>query len=352
MADPILLEKQSYIAVQLEAATGTEPTWAAADFIQVIDFKREPVSKSEQMNVHQASLSQGESIVTSITDKISFSVPLWAPDQIASEADTPRYGDLLTACAMTVAEDAGVGTEHTDIDPGSPVPLANSTAVGFKILETETIMSYMQTAYGSVKYIFESGKIPRMEFSFFGMYNAPLAYSGMPTWTVEARNDHPWRNVDFDMRYGTDTLLDGATTPVLHKIEIDMGVEVVERDNACATYASEGFVIVSRKPTMTVVFEKDHLVANAATEAMISGDLLQLQFGFGDPDLSDDITTARGQVYVPQAIAITGTTLPEAGAKIVDVKEGSANGVITTELSCDLFGSDDELQITLLRESS
>jgi len=346
----LLLPKQAYVAVELESTYGTEPTWAAEDFIQVFDLNVEPVTKSEKLEINQASLSQGASLMTSISHKATFKAPLWAPNEGTGVATTPRYFDLLTACAMAVTEDATGGAELTHAIPNSPTPLDDDTAVSIKFMETDTLASWLESCYGNVKIVLEAGKIPHLEFEFFGKYHDPESYSGesLPTWTLETRNDHAWRNVDFDLRYQDTAVFSDL---VIQKVEVDLGNQVSERDNAAAEFATEGPIITSRVPTATVVFEKDPTVANAATKAAIDGDTVQFRVAFGDPSAASAIATARGQLLMPSGYTASGDP-PNSGGKIVGVKDGEANGVVTTELSLELFGSDNELKLITLRDAT
>ena len=271
-----LFKKRAYIAAQLEATYQTEAAWTDTDFIQVTDLSIEPLSKSERLEVNQQSYSQGETIVTQLSHKATFKVPLWAQDQTASEQAVPRYFNLLKACA-TALTTGGVGSEYTSAAPNTPVAMAANTAVGLKIMESELLMSYMAGCYGTFKIVLEYGKIPMIEFEFYGLYEAPELYSNPVTpdpWDIEVQTVHPWRNVYCAIRFGSGS---AVLDYVLHKVEIDLKTKVVERPDATAEYALAGYLIAGREPTATLSFEKRSLAAESATEFMIGNEMCEFR---------------------------------------------------------------------------
>ncbi|NQD37476.1 hypothetical protein HPT27_10595 [Permianibacter sp. IMCC34836] len=152
----------------------------------------------------------------------------------------PGYGAILKGCAHSETISAGVDVQYTPVN-------TNEGSTTFYVYH-DGILHKITGARGSVKYTFAVGGIPVMEFTFIGLYNAPIAQAN-PTGTFTAfKAPKVVSNA-----LGTFSL--GGFAAKLETFELDVAVERTYHE----LIGAKSIEVTDRKPAGTLTIEEPTL---------------------------------------------------------------------------------------------
>jgi hypothetical protein len=180
----VALTQIGVILAKLETTPGVGVTPdSETDFIQALEVNFNPDFNLIQRNYLRPSLSQVPHIMGRQLATISFTTEVFGTGVAAADTDettqsqaTPKWADLLEACAMS---GAAVSTPAGKVY--SPLTSAQKTISIW--CHYEGILHKLTGCMGSFTINAEAGQIATINWNFMGVYNAPVATS-VPTDSV------------------------------------------------------------------------------------------------------------------------------------------------------------------------
>lgn len=149
----------------------------------------------------------------------------------------PAYGAVLKGAAHSETISAGVDVQYTNVN-------SNESSVTFYVYH-DGVLHKITGARGSVKYVLEVGAIPYMEFTYIGLYNAPIAQAN-PVGTFTAYKAPKV----FSNALGTFTL--GGFAAKLQAFELDVAVERTYHE----LIGAKSIEVTDRKPGGSLTIEE------------------------------------------------------------------------------------------------
>lgn len=291
-----------------EALTGAEANFLAYspkfDFTQNL-FARNPVNPSA---------SSFPSIPGSRMATLTFSVEHKGSGAVAT---APALGKLLKACGQAEAVVALTSVTYT------PGPLSGVSGLTIAVYE-DGLRKQLYGARGTAKLAAKSGDVSMWEFTFSGLYSdvadvGILTPSGLETTLPPALLSAAFQ-------------LYGVTLP-LYSYSLDLGNSVVVRQNANQANGFDPARITKRAIKGTLSVEAQLVAGFDVYGKCKAGTLGALTLSIG-------------------ATAGNITTITAPQLQIVKVSEGSADGIDTWDIDCELHRStlatgNDELSISL-----
>lgn len=253
-----LLKRNAGILAKIETTYGTDPIpTGAANALLVSNFTISPQeTKSVSRDLIRAYLGNSQSLPGTINSKIEFEVEI-AGSGTAGTA--PAWGPLLRACAFAQTINAGVSTVYT------PVSTAFESVTIYCYLDK--VLHKVTGAFGTVSFGFSEGAIPKMKFSYTGIYSAvtdaTLSSSTLTAWQIPLPVN----------RVNTPTFSLLSYSAVMQKLTIDMANAIAYRS---LPGGPENVVLTDRKPAGSISIEATTVAAkdwwtsikNATTGAM------------------------------------------------------------------------------------
>lgn len=243
MATPAMLVEIGMIAAKIETTPGTANAPAAVDAgILVWDIGLEERIDMGERNPVKTTFSRPTAVPQRRMYELTFRSEIVGGTTAGSR---PPVWNLLRACAMTEAISAGVSVTYT------PLTAPSSQ-------ETLTIDVYrdgkryrLTGAMGNCRVTVTDTGVPVFEFTFNGVYNAPVDASLLTS--VPYTSAAPPAAVG-----GTLTLMTQTLRGVGFEFDLGNTVEMVEDMTQASGYLRA--LVVDRSPTITVAPE-DELVA-------------------------------------------------------------------------------------------
>jgi len=173
--------------------------------------------------------------------KIAFSVELLGNGTIQNGSTVHAYlSPLLKACDMsetaTAESSGGAGDGYITYKPAIGSDAGNSVTIYF---HSELKKHILTGCKGTVKFRLEAGKYAFADFEFSGIYNA-IADASFPSLTFSYTNKPP-------LWVSGSTLTWGSYTPIISKLDFDLGNEIGMRQDPTQATGIKGFLIGSRK---------------------------------------------------------------------------------------------------------
>lgn len=168
----------------------------------------------------------------------------------------PKFGDLLLACGMAATLMASVKATY------KPVSAAfDAVTIGYNI---DGIYHLVTGARGSVRLAFEAGGIPKLSFTFQGIYNAPTDTAAVvPVYT----GFQTPRAVTIP---NTPTLSLHAVSSPTQSVSIDLANQLAFRS---LPGGSEQVLITGRQPQGSMTIERGTIAAKAWEATVAAGTL-------------------------------------------------------------------------------
>ena len=233
-----MLSKKKTIALKIEPIYGTDsgPTGAEAVLtsgLTVTPYEGARVSR----DVDRPQLGNSEEINTGPYVTVTFDVELAGA---GTAGNVPAWGSLLRACAFSETIDAGVDVRYLPVSDGF------ESATIYYLLDGE--LQKIPGCRGTVAFKLEKGALPKMSFTFTGLYQRPAVGTFTPDWT----GYQPPLPVN---EQNTNTFTVFGYDAVASTFEIDMSNEVTYRN----LISYEGVILSDRKPKGKVVIDAPRL---------------------------------------------------------------------------------------------
>lgn len=175
--------------------------------------------------------------------KIAFTVELLGNGTIQNGSTVhTTFSKLLKACDMTetaTAETSGGAADgNVTYTPGIATDAGNSVTFYF---HSELKKHILTGCKGTVKFRLEAGKYAYADFEFQGLYNVVVDAS-FPSLTFALTNKPP-------LFVSASTLTWGSYTPIISKLDFDLGNQIGMRQDPTQATGIKGFCIGDRKIT-------------------------------------------------------------------------------------------------------
>lgn len=260
------LTRKKLLVAATEGTYGTSASPVGADAILVEDdLKITPLeSDSLERKIVQPYFGAKRKIVIKRRVKIEFSVEL-AGSGAAGTA--PKYGKLLTACAFGETVTAGTSVVYSPVTANSDITSVTLAfhADGQKHLATG--------CRGNVKFAGKLNEIPKLQFEFTGIYNAPTDTS-IPTPTFSNQAEP----LVFNQSNTTSLNINGFTTACLESLDFDMKNNVVYRELVGCT---KQVIITDRRGEGSLMIEAPSIDTYDAFNAATTSAVGELSFVHG-----------------------------------------------------------------------
>ena len=258
-----LLTRKRLILIETESVYGTDPTPTGVDAVLVSDLNIVPLqSDVVSRNLIRPYLGASEQLLANTRVECTFSVEL-AGSGAAGTA--PQYGKALLACGLSETVSAGVSVTYAPVSSNF-----SSITIYYNI---DGVLHKVTGARGTFTMSASVGEIPRLNFTFTGVYNAPTDTAAPSVTYANQATPRVFKNgntTDFELL---------SYTGCLQSVEFDLGNTLVYRDLISCT---KQVLITDRACTGTVVIEAPTITAkDYFTAALSDGTLGNLLFQHG-----------------------------------------------------------------------
>jgi hypothetical protein len=233
MAAPLLMRRR-VMAAKVQSAAGTPATLAAADVVaNVYDLEIQPEIESFRRE-RLGGFSHNPSVDGAEGGQVTF----WTELHGDGANGAPAWADVfLASCGMPGS--ANVYKPSSDPPEGSGSATKLLT-IGFY---EDGLYKQLADAMGNVRFVLTNGQRGRVEFTYTGVWTAPtdvamLATSSLPT-------EVPMRML------GSTTLIGGSTPPPVQEVVIDLGNEVILREDTEDAAGYHSALIVNQDTRVT-----------------------------------------------------------------------------------------------------
>lgn len=229
----VLRKKNQLLLAEIELTYDTDPVpVAAADSILAIDPIIKEIIEPSRRPAQVASLSRLPSVDGSKFSEVTFKVELKGS---GTAGTMPRIGPLLRACSFdqTIVSAVSVTYEPTSTTQ-------ESVTLYFFIDGRRHVVT---GAVGDVKFVFEAGTFPMLEFTMRGRYLASTLVA-LPTPTLETTLPQICKSCSFTYNSRTSLVVKTAT--------IEMNNVIAPRPSLNEASSIAGFLITGRDPMMTI----------------------------------------------------------------------------------------------------
>jgi len=234
-----LLTRKRVILSKIETAYGTDPVpTGAANAIQVTSITATPMETAlVERGLIRQYMGNSESLAGSVYGKLEIEVELSGS---GTAGTAPGCGPLLRACGMS--ETIVVGTSVTY----APVSGAFESVTNY--FNQDGVLHKMTGSRGSWSLAFSAQGIPKLKFSFQGLYS-PVIDALPPTGVVYTAFALPLvvNNVNT-----TGLTLQGFAGLVMSDLSVDIGNSVTFRS---LVGGAEQVMQTDRKPAGSITFE-------------------------------------------------------------------------------------------------
>lgn len=306
-----LLTRKAIILAKIESSYGVDPTpTGAANAILISNLNVTPLA-AEFINRDNyfPYLGNADSVLASYSAQVSFEVEIAG----AGAAGTaPAWGPLLRACGFAETVNAGVSVEYDPISATFPSV--------YIYLNQDGVLHKLRGARGDVNLVFNARQIPKLQFTFTGMYVA-VTDAAAPTPTFTGFIKPVACN-----KTNTPTFSLHAASSCLEAMTLNMANQVVHRD----LIGCESVQLTDRRPAGTISFEATTVATKDWWAAITAGTLGALQLIHG---------TAAGNIVQIDA----------PNVQILDPTYGDSDGNVMLNGNLALIpggSGNDEIQIT------
>lgn len=305
-----LFARKKIALFKLEVTPGVDPVPVGSDAIETSNFSIVPLDgPTVSRNLDRATLGNDQQIQVGTFVTCSFEIQLAGSGDAATP---PQWSEVLQACGFQETVNAGTSVQYDPISASFP------TATIYAHLDGQ--LHRMTYCRGSVAFDLSPGTIPKMTFTFTGLYNTPTSTAD-PTpdltgWQVPL----PGNNTN------TTTFALHGESPTMEQCTIDMANQVVYRN----VVGDESVQITDRAPTGAVVFEKEAISVKDWYTTAKDSVLGALQVVHG---------TAAGNIVTVDAPRV----------QVSQPRDGDSDGIATLNMNLSLIPTDtgdDEIRIT------
>ena len=306
-----LLFRKKLVLAKVESAYGTDPTPDGTNnAILTSNMSITPIQANMlDRNLDRAELGNDVSIHDGVHVACSFDVELAGSGAAGTE---PAWGVLLRACGFSETATPSTNVVYAPVSTGF-----ESLTIYYNI---DGQLHKLTGCMGTVSFMLNTGELPKMSFSFTGLYSAPSS-AALPTADVSAFV----QPVAVNDTNTTTASLQGESL-VMESFSADIANDVQYRN----VVGDEKILIVDRAPSGSVTFEAPALsTKNWFTTAI------------------GDTTGALSIVHGTSAGNII--TMGAPAAQVTEPSYNESQGVATLSANLRFIPSsgDDELTLTL-----
>jgi len=230
-----MLAKQKVLLVKEETTYGTDASPTPAN--NAIDAKNIKINYSGEVLERELQRSSLSPVATKLGKRfieVRFEVELKGS---GAAGTAPQIGDLLEACGFSETVNADTNVIYTPASTGHK----SVTIYIYEIVDASNAKLHKITgARGNCNFIFEAGQIARIEFTFQGLYQAPIDTTPPSGVSYEATKPPIVESSNFT--------LNSVTSLVVQSLNIDMANEISQREDINSAAGIKEFTIVGRKP--------------------------------------------------------------------------------------------------------
>jgi hypothetical protein len=286
MANPLLSKRRS-IGVKAEATAGTAESLTAAECAyNVYDFDLAPTIDSQERPGQGSGLSPGASVMGAASGTSKFKLDLFGGASVPASLTT-----FLTACGLKL-------TSSTFTPESRPPEAASSGAKTITIGGfVDGLKRLLYGAMGNAVLHFPAGRVCYADYTFMGCWGDPSDVAlPAPTPTTVA-----------PLKFISSSLVVGAVGLKVGELTVDLGNQVVLREDPAAASGYRSAIVSGRKITLSMDME----AALVATY---------------DPHAA---WKARTEEQIAWTIGAAGNQLAFAFPKcqVINVQPGSRNGI-------------------------
>lgn len=227
-----MLTRRSIIRLALEATYGTDPAIGSFDELLAWDINVEPKGELLERNIMRDSLSPISSVVGLKEQGLAFKTEL----KSAGPGTVPEMDLLLVGCGFGTAAHSGTAPIVYSLKSAE----SDVKSLSFLVYKDGN-MHKITGNRGTIKFTMEAGKHGICDWTFQGLYNAVVAAT-IPDLSLVDTAKPP-------IIYASNFQI-GGFSPVCNSCNIDLGNNVIRREDLNATFGVKEFRLTGRKPIM------------------------------------------------------------------------------------------------------
>lgn len=230
-----LFFRKKALLAKVETSYGTDPTPGSSDYVLASNVSITPLEQDygERDPLLPYFANYG-SIPANARVSVEFEVEIAGGGAVDT---APKFGQLLRACGFSQTINTGVSVTYALISASF-----ESVTIYFHL---DGVLHKLTGCRGAVSFSFAHGAIPKMKFTFTGIYNAPTD-TALPTIATTG-----WQT-PLPVEKGNTTFSLHSISGILASLSIDPANEIVHRNYVNAT---EIVRYTGRKPAGSVQIE-------------------------------------------------------------------------------------------------
>jgi len=307
----MFLTNQKIVLAKKETEYGVDPSpTVGANAIQainpIVNYPSEPLERL----IARQTLSPVQNVMGKIYAEMTFSVELKGS---GSKGVAGQLSALLQACAY--AETVSAGSSVIYSPASSPIESVTLYMYEYAVSGSAKLHKLLG-AKGDWNLSISAGNIPMINFTFQGIYSAPTDVVNPSDPTYESSIPSIVESANFT--------LDGVTSLIAQEISLEIGNEIVRRDDVNSEQGIKSIEIIGRKPAGSM---------NPESVSVASYDF--------HTDLENATTVALSIVIGSSAGNKITITAPNV--MIDTISMADRNGFISNDIPFKLSGDDNEL---------
>tara|TARA_B100001057_G_scaffold500485_1_gene615825 strand:+ start:878 stop:1840 length:963 start_codon:yes stop_codon:yes gene_type:complete len=306
-----LQTKKESVLIETESSYNDNTTPTGQDAVLVTELSVTPIASDVVSRDYvRPYLGASEQLLANSRVEVSFSVELVGS---GAAGTAPGYSKALLACGLSETVASGTSVTYT------PVSAAFSSVVLFVEIggsaTNENVLHKIRGCRGNVSLEAAVGQIPKLNFSFTGIYETPIDLSSMTTPTY---NDQPTPLL-FKAGNTSGFNIHGHQAG-LNSLSMDLGNSIIYREVIGSTSTKEVLLTDRAAGGSVVIDAVKPGVKDFFTAAQTDGTLGNLAFLHG--------TSAGHKVQFTSTKADLG-----------DITYGDSDGIVTMEIPYTLVPS-------------
>jgi len=306
-----MLTRRTVILAGREATYGTDPSMTGSNGLLAYDVDIDIKGEVLKRDVLRDSLSPLPHVIGMKEVALTFKTELKGNGVTGTAPNVPEIDPMLHACAFATAAVGGTGLTYNLV--------SNENTIGSASMKVyiDGNLHKITGARGTMKLAMEAGKYGVCEWEFSGLYNAVSAATIPDISGLTANKPPIVYNSSFQI---------GGYSPVCSSLNLDLGNNVVRRDDLNSTDGVHSFRIAGREGKME--FTPDAVVESSNP-----------YWGDWSGDVVDTYSVIVG------ASAGTGNKIDISGFFQIETnKYGDADGIRQYEIAASLCSSDADAQ--------
>lgn len=241
-----MLTRRTVILSKRETAYGTDPVMTGTDGLLAFDVEFGSVGEILRRDVQRDTLSPMPTALGLQEQSVTFKTELKGSGVTGTGANAPEFDPLLHGCGFATAAIVGTSLLYNLVSDESSMGSAS-----LKVYKDGNLHK-ITGARGTVRVNMDAGQFGVLEWEFSGIYNAVIADTIPDISGLSANLPPIVYNSSFQI---------GGFSPVATRLMLDVGNNVVRRDDLNATYGVDSFRISAREGK--IEFDVDAVVESS-----------------------------------------------------------------------------------------